>query len=142
TPPPLATFGDIGANFEDELPLQPWARELKEQRIADGMKDNPDAHCLPLGYMQFHLHPQPREIIQTPHQVVMLYEANYGVRQIFADGRSLPNNDPLPWWYGYSVGHWEGDTLVVQSAHFKDGGWLDVRGTALTDEARITERFT
>lgn len=140
--PPLATFFDVGANFDDGLPIRPWARELKDERMADGMKDNPDAHCLPLGYMQFHLHPQPREIIQTPQQIVMLYEANYGVRQIFTDGRELPDNEPLPWWYGYSVGHWEDDTLVVESTHFKDGGWLDVNGTPLTDEAKITERFT
>ena len=141
--PPLATFWNIAENFaEGEFPIRPWAQELKEQRIADGMKDNPDAHCLPLGYMQYHLHPQPREIIQTPEQVVMLYEANYGVRQIFTDGRELPDNDPLPWWYGYSVGHWEGDTLVVESTHFRDGGWLDVQGSPLTDEARITERYT
>lgn len=139
--PPLATFFDIGANME-ELPMRPWARELKAQRMADGMKDNPDAHCLPLGYMQFHLHPQPREIIQTPRQIVILYESNYGVRQIFTDGRRLPDNEPLPWWYGYSVGRWDGDTLVVESTHFKDGGWLDVNGTPLTDEGRITERFT
>jgi hypothetical protein len=140
--PPLATFGNIGANMEEGPPLRPWARELKERRMADNMKDNPDAHCLPLGYMQYHLHPQPREIIQTPKQIVILYEANYGVRQIFTDGRELPDNGPLPWWYGYSVGRWEGDTLVVESTHFRDGGWLDVNGTPLTDEATITERYT
>jgi len=139
--PPLATFWDLGANFEDGLPMRDWARELRDQRIADGMKDNPDAHCLPIGYMQFHLHPQPRKIIQTPDVVVILYEANYGVRQIFTDGRPLPGEDALPWWYGYSVGRWEGDTLVVESTGFTDGGWLDVQGSPLTDEAKIVERF-
>jgi hypothetical protein len=106
------------------------------------MKDNPDAHCLPRGYMQFHLHPQPRKIIQTPAEIVMIYESNYGLREIYTDGRSLPDADALPWWYGYSVGHWEGDTLVVQSSHFRDDGWLDVNGSPLTDQATITERFT
>lgn len=79
-------------------------------------------------------------MIQTPHVIVILYEANAGIRQIFTDGRPLPN-DPDPWWYGYSVGKWEGDTLVVQSAGFRDLGWLDVEGSPLTDAAKVTERF-
>lgn len=139
--PPRATFFDIGANMPGGLPIRPWAKALKEKRMAAHDKDNPDAHCLPLGYMQFHLHPQPRKIIQTPQEIVIIYESNYGLRQIFTDGRSLPNNDPEPWWYGYSVGHWEGDTLVVKSSHFRDGGWLDVHGSPLTDKATITERY-
>lgn len=139
--PPRATFFDIGANLPDGLPLRPWAKALKEKRMAAHDKDNPDAHCLPLGYMQFHLHPQPRKIIQTPQEIVIIYESNYGLRQIFTDGRPLPNNDPEPWWYGYSVGHWDGDTLVVKSTDFRDGGWLDVHGSPLTDKATITERF-
>jgi hypothetical protein len=139
--PPLARFSDIGANMKDGLPIQPWAQELKSQRMAANSKDNPDAHCLPLGYMQFHLHPQPRKIIQTPDVIVMLYESNYGVRQIFTDGRPVPDH-AIPWWYGYSVGRWDGDTLVVESKHFKDDGWLDVNGSPLTSEATITERFT
>ncbi len=139
--PPLATFFDIGANMPGGLPLRPWAKALKEKRMAAHDEDNPDAHCLPLGYMQFHLHPQPRKIVQTPQELVIMYESNYGLRQIFTDGRGLPDNDPEPWWYGYSVGHWEGDTLVVESDHFRNGGWLDVHGSPLTDKAKITERF-
>ncbi|HEX5420202.1 MAG TPA: hypothetical protein VFY39_09395, partial [Gammaproteobacteria bacterium] len=139
--PPLATFFDIGANIPGGLPIRPWAKALKDKRIAANDKDNPDAHCLPLGYMQFHLHPQPRKMIQTPRELVIIYESNYGLRQIFTDGRSLPDNDPEPWWYGYSVGRWDGDTLVVTSNHFRDGGWLDVHGSPLTDQATITEKF-
>lgn len=140
--PPAATFFDIGANIEGGLPFRPWAKELREQRMADNQKDNPDAHCLPIGYMQLHGHPQPRKIIQTPDLIVMIYESNGGLRQIFLDGRTLPDNDPQPWWYGYSVGHWDGDTLVVESAGFRDDGWLDVFGSPLTDQGKITERFT
>jgi hypothetical protein len=140
--PPAATFFDLGANMEGGLPYQSWARELRAQRMADGMRDNPDAHCLPMGHMQLHLHPQPRKIIQLPNLIVMLWEGNSGIRQIFMDGRSLPDNDPQPWWYGYSVGHWEGDTLVVVTTGFRDSGWLDVNGSPLTDQGKITERFT
>jgi hypothetical protein len=110
-------------------------------RKAAGSKDNPDAHCLPMGLMQFHEHPQPRKMIQTPDVLVILYEGNAGVRQIFTDGRALPKGDPQPWWYGYSVGRWEGDTLVVETTGLRDGGWLDVNGSPQTDAAKITERF-
>jgi hypothetical protein len=104
-------------------------------------KDNPDAACLPLGYMQSHTHSQPRKMIQLPDLFVILYEANAGVRQIFLDGRPAPPPDAEPWWFGYSRGSWDGDTLVVESTHFKDGGWLDVNGAPLTSEAKIIERF-
>jgi len=142
--PPLqrtSQFWNIGAGLDGDLPLRPWARELRDQRIARNSADNPDAHCLPIGITQLHNHPQPRKIIHTPTLLVMLYEANGGVRQIFLDGRKLPDNDPQPWWYGYSIGRWEGDTLVVETAGFRDGAWLDVNGAPLTDAAKMTERI-
>ena len=143
--PPLSRtsqFWNIGAGLDGDIPLRPWAAELRAKRIADVHgRDNPDAHCLPIGFTQLHNHPQPRKIIQTPRVIVILYEANNGVRQIFMDGRALPNNDPQPWWYGYSIGRWDQDTLVVETTGFKDGGWLDVNGAPLTDAARLTERF-
>jgi hypothetical protein len=73
--------------------------------------------------------------------IVILYEASSGIRQIFTDGRPLPNNDPQPWFYGYSTGKWEGDTLVVQTSGLRDDGWLDIIGSPLTEAATITERF-
>jgi hypothetical protein len=139
--PPVATFFNVGAGFKDGLPFQPWAAELLKKRRADNDKDNPDAHCLPMGFMQFHEHVQPRKIVQTPTLIVMMYEGNYGLRQIFMDGRPLPSNDPQPWWYGYSIGKWDGDTLVVETTGFRDGGWLDIWGSPFTDAAKITERF-
>ena len=134
-------FFDIASGVQGGLPLQPWAATLKQQRMAANSKDNPDAHCLPLGNMQLHTHPQPRKIVQTADVVVILYEGNAGVRQLFTDGRPLPAGDPQPWWFGYSTGRWVGDTLVVETAGFRDGGWLDVNGSPLTDGARVTERF-
>jgi hypothetical protein len=140
--PPLATFSNVGAGFPDgSLPLRPWAADLLKKRKEENSKDNPDAHCLPMGLMQFHLHPQPRRIVQTPGLIVIVYEGNSGLRQIFMDGRPLPGDDAQPWWYGYSVGKWDGDTLVVETTGFRDGGWLDIWGSPLTDAARLTERF-
>ncbi len=139
--PPAATFGDIFANFKEALPLQPWAATLKAARKEQNSKDNPDAHCLPMGLLQFHMHPQPRKVIQTPDAIVILYEGNAGVRQIFTDGRPLPSNDPQPWWNGYSVGRWDGDSLVVETVGFKDGQWHDIDGSPQTEATKMTERW-
>jgi hypothetical protein len=130
-----------GAN----LPLQPWAAELKKKRMADNSKDNPDVWCLPIGLMQYHNHPQPRQIVHTKNLMLITYEANYGLRYIYLDGRPAPNNDPTPWWFGYSRGWWEGnDTLVVETTNFlgdERAGWLDVNGSPYTDALKMTERF-
>ena len=138
---PVATFPDVGANLSGGLPFTPWAADLRRQRMATHSRDNPDAHCLPLGFMQLHTHSQPRKIVQSANVIVIAYEANAGLRQIFLDGRTLPSTDAQPTWYGYSVGRWEGDTLVVDTSGLRDDGWLDVNGSPFTDQAHITERF-
>ena len=135
-------FGNIGGQIEGGAPYQPWVADLVKKRMADSSKDNPDAHCLPMGIMQLNSHPFPRKIIQTPSEVLIIYEGSgTTVREIFLDGRSLPGKDAEQWWNGYSVGRWEGDTLVVETTGFMDDGWLDVRGSPLTSEGKITERF-
>jgi hypothetical protein len=142
--PPAATFWNLGAGFRGGLPFRPLAAQLRDERMANDQKNNPDAHCLPMGLMQLHLHPQPRKVVQTPGLIVIIYEGNQGLRQIFTDGRPLPeaNEDLQPWWYGYSAGRWEGDTLVVDTVGFRDDVWLDVQGSPLTSQGRMTERFT
>ncbi len=145
--PPLATFGNIGLGFKEGLPYQPWVADLLEKR-ANGY-DNPDALCLPQGPLEYHLDPQPREIIQLQQKVVIVYESNYGIRTIYTDGRSLPRQGvPQPYWHGYSVGRWDGDTLVVQTNNFRGAltnqpgdGWLDGKGDPFTDALTLTERF-
>jgi hypothetical protein len=146
--PPVATFFELGANLPGGLPLTAAAADLKKKRMATDNKDNPDANCLPMGITQFHMQPQPRKIVQTPRLIVILYESNYGLRYIYMDGRPLPpQGDPQPWWYGYSVGHWEGDTLVVETNNLRgadmspNDGWLDVRGSPYSDQAHFVERF-
>ena len=146
--PPVATFFELGANVPGGLPFTPWAAELRKRRMATDSKDNPDANCLPMGITQFHMQPQPRKIVQTPQVIVILYEANYGLRYIYTDGRQLPKQgEPQPFWYGYSVGRWDGDTLVVETNNLRGAesgpfdGWLDVHGSPYSDQARFTERF-
>ena len=141
-PTGLDQFRDIGTGVKDGLPFTQWAADLKKKRMADLSKDNPDAHCLPMGNMQFETHPQPRKMIQTPDLLLIIYEANGGLRQVFLDGRPLPKADDVqPWWYGYSVGKWDGDTLLVETTGFRDDGWLDINGSPLTSAAKMTERF-
>jgi hypothetical protein len=145
--PPLATMGNIGAGFKDELPYQAWAAALVKKRT--GGYDNPDALCLPQGPGQFHNDPQPSEIIQLPHKTLIVHESNYMMRTIYTDGRRLPKlGEPQPYWHGYSVGRWEGDTLVVETNNFRGvqggnvgDGWLDSRGSPFTDALQMTERF-
>ena len=147
--PPLATFGNIGAGMKGGLPFQPWAAELSKKRIASSRMDNPDALCLPQGPLEYHLDPQPREIVHTPRRTFIIYESNYGLRTIYTDGRRLPTpGEPQPYWHGYSVGRWDGDTFLVESNNFRGiqgglagDGWFDGNGSPFTDALRLTERF-
>jgi hypothetical protein len=141
-PPSGSVFGNVGDQVPGGAPYQPWAAELVKKRMADNSKDNPDAHCLPMGVMQMTSHPYPKKIIQTPAELIIIYEGSgTTVREVFMDGRALPPNDAEPWWNGYSVGRWDGDTLVVETTGFMDDGWLDVRGSPFTSAGRMIERF-
>src|SRR4030095_12611102 len=113
---PNPTFFNAGAGFPNHLPFHPWALELMKKRQADNSKENPDAHCLPMGFMQFHTHSEPRKIVQTRDVILIIYEANSGLRQIFTDGRPLPGKDAEPWWYGYSHGQLGGTTPGAKTA--------------------------
>ena len=148
--PPTATFFEAGGNMEGGLPYTQWAKDLKKARMDLKDKDNPDANCMPMGFLQFHQQPQPRKImnISNPKSLLVEWEANYGLWHIYLDGRKLPpQGDPQPWWYGYSVGHWEGDDLVVETNNLRgaeDGpsdGWLDVNGSPYSEQAKFTHRI-
>jgi hypothetical protein len=133
-------FGNIGRGIKGGLPYQPWAADLVKTRRAENGKDDPTTHCLPGGVAKLHTSALLRKIVQAPGLVVFLTERNASYRQIFTDGRPLPE-DPNPSWNGYSTGHWDGDTLVVESIGFGDGQWLDRSGSPLTSAAKMTERF-
>src|SRR4029077_1062146 len=140
--PPPANFRDVQAAFPGGLALTPYAKDLLAKHVARNSKDNPEASCLPMGIVQFWTQGFPRKFVQTPGLMVILYEASSGIRQIFTDGRPLPpKSDPQPWYYGYSSGKWDGDTLVDETNNLRDNGWLDIIGTPLTDQAKLTERF-
>jgi hypothetical protein len=133
-------FRDIGFGIKGGLPLQPWAAALIKQRTAENGKDDPTSRCLPGSPVQMHTSPFLRKIVQVPGLVILMSENSAIYRQIFTDNRPLPD-DPWPYWFGYSSGKWEGDTLVVHTVGFRDGLWLDRSGAPMTDAAKMTERF-
>jgi hypothetical protein len=133
--------GDIARNLKPgDVPFQPWAEALYKERRASDSRDDPTANCIVGGVPRSDLVGYPFKILQVPGMVVILYEAVHGYRQIFTDGRELPK-DPNPNWFGYSVGRWEGDAFVVQTAGFNDNVWLDNAGKPATGQLRVTERF-
>ena len=129
-----------GMNTGEVAPLQPWAQAVLKQRVANDARDDPTSNCIVGGVPRNDLVPYPFRIVETPGLVIILYEAIHSYRQIFTDGRALPT-DPNPAWLGYSVGRWEKDVFVVESAGFNDNVWLDNRGYPATDQLRVTERF-
>ena len=133
-------FLDIGTGLKGGLPFQPGMAELAKARRAPPKIDEPITRCLPVGIVERHTVPTFRKIVQTPGLLLILNEYNASYRQIFTDGRPLPV-DPQPSWEGYSTGKWDGETLVVETAGFRDGIWLDAFGDPLTDAGKIIERF-
>lgn len=118
----------------------PWAQALLKERAANNDKDAPGAHCLPRGITNagalF-----PFKLVQTPSLLVMLFEDDVpSHRQVFLDGRGHPK-DPNPMWMGHSIGHWDGDTLVIDSVGFDDRSWLDNVGHPHTEKMHVIERF-
>ena len=133
-------FRDILSDFKpDERPLTPAGADLLRKHGLPGAF-NPTLNCLPDGVPHGDLLPEPFKIIHSAGVIVMLYEVETTFRQIFMDGRRLPV-DPSPAWQGYSVGRWDGDTLVIETAGFNDASWLDARGTGHSTEMRVQERF-
>jgi hypothetical protein len=129
-------FSNLAYGLKDPLPYSEWALDAMKRRAGT----DPYTHCITPGGPRMHLLPTMKKIVETPQLLVVLDEYNASYRQIFTDGRPLPE-DPQPSWNGYSSGHWEGDRLVVESLGFRDDQWLDARGDPLTSAARVTERF-
>ena len=130
-----------------EIPYQQWARELANYRkVETASKYDPQGFCLPPAGPRMMTTPYPMEIIQLPEQkrILMIYEGGAHVwRLIYMDGRSHPEGDALnPTWMGHSVGHWDGDTLVIDTVGFNEGTWIDMGGKPHTDQLHLIERLT
>jgi hypothetical protein len=136
--------GDIAVGLMpgEEIKLKPEAEALMKKRMA---ADDPEAQCLPTGVPR--VAPYPWRILQTPAygkatHLYFLFEGNvHSYRQIFMDGRAHPD-DLEATWYGHSVGHWEGDTLVIDTVGFNDRFWFDFKGHPHTTQLHTVERYT
>ncbi len=131
-----------------EPPLRPWAlQRYKANRAGlpedyDGALDDrdPNTYCFPPGLSRSLLMPYPFEVVQRPDQLYILFEYGSGIRRIYTDGRPRPPDLPLTW-MGYSIGEWDGETLVVETDSLRPETWLDRIGTPHSDALRIQERF-
>ena len=137
---PGPEFIDFGARMPGGLPYQPWAAAAVKERTDQLGKDDPVGLCRPGGALRILTFPPFRKFLQLPDLFVILSERDVTYRQVFMDGRPLPD-DPTPTFNGYSIGRWDGDTLVVSSHGFRDGIWLDRNGSPMSDAAKLTERF-
>jgi hypothetical protein len=125
----------------DRILFQPWAEALYKQRQENNGIGLPSEHCLPHGPPGALMIPIPFKILQTPAEVAILFEEFNYYRQIHTDGRSHPQS-MNPAWYGYSVGKWDKDTLVVDTVGFNDLTWLDVSGYPHSQDLHTIERIT
>jgi len=143
-PPRTASFSrqsiNIGIDMPGGLPYQPWLAQLVEERTANQAIDDPHIRCLPDAFVRAYGLPHYLKFVQTPDLLVMLNEYNGVYRQIFTDGRSLPEA-PNPSWQGYSTAAWSGDTLVIDTIGFRDDVWIDWDGSMITEAAKLTERI-
>jgi hypothetical protein len=131
---------DLGRDLPGGLPYRPEAAAMVKQRTASNSKDDPHVRCLPDNPPRPWGMPHMTKAVHTPKLLVLLYEVNAMYRQIFIDGRPLPV-DPTPGWNGYSTAKWDGDTLVVQTAGFRDNLWIDMAGSPMSEVAKMTERL-
>jgi len=139
---PVKNLLNLAADLKpDEVPLTPWGRGVLDQRIATNGKDHPGVSCLPSGIPEKDNIPDGLKLVQTEDLVLLLHESRTIYRQIFTDGRPLPK-DPQPTWMGYSIGHWDKDTFVVETIGQNGRTWLDMQGHPGTESLRVTERFT
>jgi hypothetical protein len=145
----LTTISKYGITLFPDDPLgmnmlTPIGKEVLARRgpTPNGkpVEDLPATYCLPLSIPLVTNLSEVHKIAQTPGLIIVLLELNNSYRQIYTDGRQLPG-DPTPSWMGYSVGHWEGDTLVVQTTGFNDRGWIDIMGHPQSEKMQITERY-
>ena len=136
-------FFDLAKNLKPEdVQMTPWAARIQHQRESRDHVDDPYGYCMPPGVPRIDFGGGAFKILRTPGETAILYETLVGMlfRQVFTDGRALPAS-PEPSWMGYSVGRWDGDTLVVESIGFNDRTWLDTSGHPHTEALRMTERY-
>lgn len=123
------------------VPFQAPAKQ-KFQANNSSKANDTELRCLPPGVPRITFMHRPFEIVQTTNRILFVYEGGAHVwRQVWMDGRTHAN-DPNPDWLGHSIGHWEGDTLVVDSVGFNERTWLDDAGHPHTEQLHVIEKYT
>src|SRR5215208_967668 len=115
------------------VPFQPWAEAVYKERIENNGKDHPGARCWPSGIPEKLNIPDGLKVVHTLDLLLFLYESRTIYRQVFTDGRPLPPPDVQPTWMGYSIGRWDGDTMVVETIGSNGKTCLDMRGLPATE---------
>ena len=133
-------MANIGVDLPGGLPYQPWLVPIVKKRTENLAIDDPHIRCLPDNFLRAYGLPHLLKFVHTPNLLVMLNEVNAGYRQIFTDGRPLPE-DPTPAWQGYSSAKWSGDTLVIDTIGLRDDTWIDWNGSVLTEAAKVREQI-
>ena len=133
-------MANLGVDLPQGLPYQPWLKPIIKQRTDNLAKDDPHIRCLPDNFLRAYGLPHLLKFVHTPNLLIVLNEMNAGYRQVFTDGRPLPQ-DPAPSWQGYSSGKWSGDTLVVDTIGVRDDTWIDWNGSVLTESAKVREQI-
>jgi hypothetical protein len=143
-PPRTASFSrqsiNMGIDMPGGLPYQPWLAKLVDERTANQAIDDPHIRCLPDLFLRAYGLPHYLKFVQTPDLLVMLNEYNGVYRQVFTDGRLLPDA-PNPSWQGYSTGTWSDETLVIDTIGFRNDLWIDWDGSVITESAKVRERI-
>jgi len=133
-------MANFGAEMPGGLPYQPWLVPIVKERTANLAIDDPHIRCLPDNFLRAYGLPHMLKFIHKPDILAVLDEMNAGYRQVFTDGRPLPDA-PAPAWQGYSSAKWSGDTLVIDTIGLRDDTWIDWNGSVLTESAKVREEM-
>jgi len=133
-------MANIGIDLPGGLPYQPWLVPIVKKRTDNLAKDDPHIRCWPDNFIRAYGMPHLLKFVHDPGLLVVLNEMNAGYRQVFTDGRPLPQ-DPNPTLQGYSSGKWSGDTLVIDTIGLRDDTWIDWSGSVVTEAAKVREQI-
>lgn len=134
-------MANLGVDLPDGLPYQPWLIPIVKERTDNLAVDDPHIRCLPDNFLRAYGLPHLLKFVHTADLLLVLNEMNAGYRQVFNDGRALPDT-PTPSFQGYSSATWSGDTLVIDTIGVRDDTWIDWNGSVITENAKVREEIT
>ncbi len=141
TLPSSRQMANLGVDIEGGLPYQEWLKPIVKERTENLAINDPHIRCLPDNFLRAYGLPHMLKFVHTDDLLVVLNEMNAGYRQVFLDGRDLPE-DPNPSFQGYSSATWNGDTLVIDTIGVRDDTWIDWNGSVLTEQGKVREEIT